>query len=51
MSDSTSKIAGYSVLQGESVGDVTALLENHPHFMSPGEPSIVVLEYLPVPGM
>lgn len=51
VSDSSSKIAGFSVLQGESVDDVTALLVDHPHFMTPGEPSLVVLEYLPVPGM
>lgn len=51
VSDSGSQLSGFSVLQGESIDDVTALLEGHPHFLTPGEPSIVVLEYMPIPGM
>lgn len=50
-SDSDSQVSGFSVLQADSAADAVALLEGHPHFMSPGEPSIVVLEYLAVPGM
>jgi len=27
------------------------MLDGHPHFMSPGDNSIEILEFLPVPGM
>lgn len=43
---STSKIVGYSILQGESTKAVTDLLERHP----PGF-TMEVLEILPMPGM
>jgi len=43
-------IAGYSILEAGSEGEVTALLEDHPHFHTPGDTSIEVLEVLPVPG-
>lgn len=43
-------IGGYSILQADSRDQVTALLEDHPHFHSP-DASIEVLEVLPVPGM
>jgi len=49
--DGGAHIGGFSVLQAASVDDATALVKDHPHFMSPGEPSILVLEYLPIPGM
>ncbi|MGE0451779.1 MAG: hypothetical protein AB7Q29_19555 [Vicinamibacterales bacterium] len=42
--------SGYSILQAESKDALMALLENHPHFMSPGA-SIQVFEFLPLPGM
>ena len=45
-----SYIGGYSILQADSRDQVTALLEDHPHFHSP-DASIEVLEVLPVPGM
>lgn len=45
-----SKIAGYSILQAESMQAATALLEGHPHLHMPGA-SIEVLEGLPLPGM
>jgi hypothetical protein len=51
VSDSPSQAGGFSVLQGDSIDDVTALLADHPHFMTPGDPSIDVSEYLPIPGM
>lgn len=50
-SASDSQVAGFSVLQADSVDAVTAMLEGHPHLSSPGQPSIEVLEYLPMPGM
>lgn len=50
-SDGGAHVGGFSVLQADSADDATALVKDHPHFMTPGEPSILVLEYLPVPGM
>ena len=43
-------IGGFSILQGDSRDEITALLDGHPHFQSPGNPSIEVLEFLPMPG-
>ena len=43
-------IAGFTILQGDSRDAVTKLLEDHPHFHSPGQSSIQVLEFLPIPG-
>jgi hypothetical protein len=43
-------IGGFSILEADSLDGVTALLDNHPHFHSPGDPSIEVLEFLPIPG-
>ena len=45
-----SQVGGYSILQAESKDALRELLNNHPHFMSPGA-SIEVLEFLPMPGM
>jgi hypothetical protein len=39
------------VLEADSVEAVKKLLNDHPHFHAPGDPSIEVLEFLPVPGM
>ena len=44
-------IGGFSVLEADSADAAKALVDGHPHLMSPGDPSIEVLEYLPVPGM
>jgi hypothetical protein len=44
-------VGGFSVLEADSVADVTKLLDDHPHFHAPGDPSIEVLEFLPIPGM
>src|SRR5262245_15341131 len=43
-------IAGYSILEAGYEGEISALLEDHPHFHTPGDTSIEVLEVLPVPG-
>ena len=45
-----SQLGGYSILQAESKDALMNLLNNHPHFMSPGA-SIEVFEFLPMPGM
>jgi hypothetical protein len=44
-------VGGFSILQGDSMDQVTKLLEGHPHFMGPGETSISVMEFMPPPGM
>ena len=44
-------IGGFSILEADSADDAKALVEGHPHLMSPGDPTVEVLEYLPVPGM
>lgn len=51
VSGTDTQVSGYSVMQGETIDDVTALLAGHPHFMTPGEPTIDVLEYMLIPGM
>lgn len=48
--DSGRHVGGYSILQADSQKDVEALLDGHPHYDAPGA-SIVVLEFLPMPGM
>jgi hypothetical protein len=44
-------IGGFSILQAESADEISEILAGHPHFHSPGDPSIEVLEFLPIPGM
>jgi hypothetical protein len=48
--DGGQAIAGFSILEAESGDAVTKLLEEHPHFHTPGPTSIQVLELLPIPG-
>jgi hypothetical protein len=44
-------VCGFSILEADSVDAIKKVLDGHPHFMSPGDNSIEILEYLPVPGM
>ena len=44
-------VCGFSILEADSVDAANKLLDDHPHFHSPGDPSIEVLEFLPIPGM
>jgi hypothetical protein len=44
-------IGGFSVLEADSADAAKALVDGHPHLMSPGDPSIEVLEFLALPGM
>jgi hypothetical protein len=44
------EVTGYSIMQAESIDALKGLLKDHPHFMSPGKSSIVVLECLPMPA-
>ncbi|HXJ68090.1 MAG TPA: hypothetical protein VNM39_04240 [Verrucomicrobiae bacterium] len=46
----THKVGGYSILQGESLEEISTLLDGHPHFHSPNA-SIEVREFLSMPGM
>jgi hypothetical protein len=48
--DSGQPVGGFSILQAESTEAVKELLDGHPHFQSPGSPTIEVLEFLPIPG-
>jgi hypothetical protein len=50
-SESTSDVTGYSIVQAESADDAAGLFREHPHFMTPAETSIEVLEVLPMPGV
>jgi hypothetical protein len=44
-------VCGFSVLEADSVAGAKKLLDDHPHFHSPGDSSIEVLEFIPIPGM
>jgi hypothetical protein len=47
---SDADVAGYSILQADSLDDVVRLLQRHPHLMVP-ENSLDVLPLLAMPGM
>ncbi len=51
ISETQSQVTGFSIVQAESLDDVTEMLKDHPHFFSPGTVSIEVFEFLPMPGM
>ncbi len=42
--------AGYSILQGDSLDEVTRLMQRHPHLTVPGN-TVDVLRILAMPGM
>ena len=44
------QIAGFSILEADSKDAVTKLLKDHPHFQTPGDTAIEVLEFQPIPG-
>jgi hypothetical protein len=46
-SDSQSQIAGYSFIEASDMNAVRAIVDGHPHFMSPGN-TIDVLEVMPM---
>ncbi len=48
---STREVAGYSILQAESMDEVLALAKDHPHLNMPGGCEIEVHEVQPIPGM
>jgi hypothetical protein len=49
VSEGSSQASGYSVLEADSLDHAAKLLEDHPHFQTPGG-TIDVLEFLPMPG-
>ncbi len=49
-SKSNSSVAGFSILQGDSMDAIKRMLADHPHLHAPGG-SIEVLEFLSMPGM
>ena len=50
-SPSTREVAGYSIIEADSLDDALDLARNHPHLNMPGGCTIEVHEALPVPGM
>jgi hypothetical protein len=48
--DTGQPLGGFSILQADSADAVTKLLDDHPHFHSPGDPTIEILEFMPIPG-
>jgi hypothetical protein len=51
MSPSTREVAGYTLIEADSMDDALALAQDHPHLNMPGGCTIEVHEALPVPGM
>jgi hypothetical protein len=49
-SETTTGVAGYTILQADDLAGAEALLDGHPHLMMPGA-SIQVYESLDMPGM
>ncbi|HXT17099.1 MAG TPA: hypothetical protein VN706_15765 [Gemmatimonadaceae bacterium] len=47
----TSRITGYSIVQGDSIDDVSRRFAQHPHLHTPGDADIQILEFLSLPGM
>lgn len=50
VSKGESTIAGYSIIQGDSIDSITKKFEDHPHCMIE-QNSIEIFECLPMPGM
>jgi hypothetical protein len=45
-----SDVSGYSIVQAESKDGAAELFKDHPHLRMPGDSSIELLEFLPLPG-
>ena len=50
-SPSTREVAGYTLIEADSMDDALALAKDHPHLNMPGGCTIEVHEAQPVPGM
>jgi hypothetical protein len=44
-------IGGFSILEADNPDALKKLLDDHPHFHTPGDTGIEVLEFVPIPGM
>ena len=44
-------IGGFSILEADNPDALRRLLDDHPHFHSPGDTGIEVLEFLSIPGI
>ena len=51
ISAGTSPVTGYSIVEADSADAAATMFIDHPHFLTPAETSIDVLECLPIPGM
>lgn len=51
VSDSSSTVSGYSIMQAETAEALSDILSHHPHLQMPGGSSIDTFEVLPMPGM
>lgn len=43
-------LGGYSIMQAESKEDLAAMMNGHPHFMTP-DGTVEIVELVPLPGM
>ena len=50
VSGANSDVSGYSIVQADSKDAAVELFKDHPHLRTPGDSSIDVLEFLPMPG-
>ncbi len=50
VSSSPSQVTGYSIVEADSADAAARIFTGHPHFQTPAETSIDVLELMPVPG-
>jgi hypothetical protein len=50
VSNTTTNVVGYSVVQAESLNAAVEAVKDHPHLMNPGSPTIQVYEALDLPG-
>ncbi|HEX4579957.1 MAG TPA: hypothetical protein VH498_08150 [Candidatus Dormibacteraeota bacterium] len=46
-----STVSGYTLLEAASPDAVVKIVQDHPHFQTPGDASIEVFEVLAIPGM
>jgi len=51
VSEATTGVGGYSILQADDLDAAVDLVKDHPHFMSGGETTIQIYPALDIPGM
>jgi hypothetical protein len=50
VTSTSSPVTGYSIVEADSAAAAAKMFVGHPHFLTPAETSIDVLECLPMPG-